>query len=46
MSSLFFLWAVCNGMIGVMDKRFQEKLSLSKAQSARMHIGLSKKFSA
>jgi FHS family L-fucose permease-like MFS transporter len=33
-SSLFFLWAVCNGMIDVMDKHFQEELSLSKAQSA------------
>jgi FHS family L-fucose permease-like MFS transporter len=32
--SLFFLWAVCNGMIDVMDKHFQEELSLSKAQSA------------
>ena len=25
-SSLFFLWAVCNGMIDVMDKHFQEEL--------------------
>jgi FHS family L-fucose permease-like MFS transporter len=33
-SSLFFLWGVCNGMIDVMDKHFQEELSLSKAQSA------------
>ncbi len=33
-SSLFFLWAVCNGMIDVMDKHFQEELSLSKSQSA------------
>src|SRR5215467_13219210 len=33
-SSLFFLWAVCNGMIDVMDKHFQEELGLSKAQSA------------
>jgi FHS family L-fucose permease-like MFS transporter len=32
--SLFFLWAVCNGMIDVMDKHFQEELSLSKSQSA------------
>src|SRR5215475_9983254 len=32
--SLFFLWAVCNGMIDVMDKHFQEELGLSKAQSA------------
>jgi len=33
-SSLFFLWAMCNGMIDVMDKHFQEELNLSKAQSA------------
>jgi FHS family L-fucose permease-like MFS transporter len=33
-SSLFFLWGVCNGMIDVMDKHFQTELSLSKAQSA------------
>ena len=33
-SSLFFVWAVCNGMIDVMDKHFQEELSLSKSQSA------------
>ena len=32
--SLFFLWAVCNGMIDVMDKHFQEELHLSKSQSA------------
>src|SRR5271163_4834474 len=33
-TSLFFIWAVCNGMIDVMDKHFQEELSLSKSQSA------------
>src|SRR5215469_24804 len=33
-SSLFLLWGLCNGMIDVMDKHFQEELSLSKAQSA------------
>ena len=33
-SSLFLLWGVCNGMIDVMDKHFQEELHLSKAQSA------------
>ncbi|HUB79877.1 MAG TPA: sugar MFS transporter [Bryobacteraceae bacterium] len=33
-TSLFFLWGVCNGMIDVMDKHFQEELNLSKAQSA------------
>src|SRR5476649_466754 len=32
--SLFFLWAVCNGMIDVMDKHFQTELGLSKSQSA------------
>src|SRR5271165_94786 len=33
-SSLFLRWGVCNGMIDVMDKHFQEELSLNKAQSA------------
>jgi len=33
-SSLFLLWGICNGMIDVMDKHFQEELSLSKSQSA------------
>ena len=33
-SSLFLLWGVCNGMIDVMDKHFQDELKLSKAQSA------------
>ena len=33
-SSLFLLWGVCNGMIDVMDKHFQDELSLTKAQSA------------
>jgi FHS family L-fucose permease-like MFS transporter len=33
-SSLFFLWAMCNGMIDVMDKHFQELLHLNKRQSA------------
>ena len=33
-SSLFFLWALCNGMIDVMDKHFQEELGLTKSQSA------------
>ena len=31
-SSLFLLWGFCNGMIDVMDKHFQEVLSLNKAQ--------------
>ena len=30
-SSLFLLWGFCNGMIDVMDKHFQDELSLSKA---------------
>src|ERR1700730_12596830 len=33
-SSLFLLWGVCNGMIDVMDKHFQDLLHLSKSQSA------------
>ncbi|HEY3333488.1 MAG TPA: sugar MFS transporter [Capsulimonadaceae bacterium] len=33
-SSLFLLWGVCNGMIDVMDKHFQDALHLSKGQSA------------
>lgn len=33
-SSLFLLWGVCNGMIDVMDKHFQDLLHLTKAQSA------------
>ena len=33
-TSLFLLWGVCNGMIDVMDKHFQEELNLTKAQSA------------
>jgi fucose permease len=33
-SSLFLLWGICNGMIDVMDKHFQDELNLSKSQSA------------
>ncbi|MCL5745779.1 MAG: MFS transporter [Acidobacteria bacterium] len=33
-SSLFLLWGLCNGMIDVMDKHFQDELQLSKSQSA------------
>src|SRR5581483_10920622 len=33
-SSLFFLWALCNGMIDVMDKHFEDELGLNKSQSA------------
>lgn len=37
-SSLFFLWALCNGMIDVMDKHFQDFLHLSKSQSANVQF--------
>lgn len=33
-STLFLLWGFCNGMIDVMDKHFQDKLHLARAQSA------------
>lgn len=33
-STLFLLWGVCNGMIDVMDKHFQDFLHLTKAESA------------
>lgn len=33
-STLFFLWGTCNGMIDVMDKHFQDLLHLTKSQSA------------
>jgi FHS family L-fucose permease-like MFS transporter len=33
-TSLFLLWGICNGMIDVMDKHFQDELHLSKSQSA------------
>jgi MFS transporter, FHS family, L-fucose permease len=33
-STLFLLWGICNGMIDVMDKHFQDHLHLTKAQSA------------
>ena len=33
-SSLFLLWGLCNGMIDVMDKHFQDELGLTKSQSA------------
>ncbi len=33
-SSLFLLWGICNSMIDVMDKHFQEELKLSLSQSA------------
>lgn len=37
-SSLFLLWGVCNGMIDVMDKHFQNELGLTKAQSANVQF--------
>lgn len=33
-STLFLLWGLCNGMIDVMDKHFQDYLHLTKSQSA------------
>jgi len=33
-SSLFLLWGVCNGMIDVLNKHFQDSLHITKAQSA------------
>lgn len=35
-ASLFLLWGLCNGMIDVMDKHFQDQLHLTKAQSANV----------
>ena len=32
--SLFLLWGLCNGMIDVLNKHFQNSLQVSKAQSA------------
>jgi FHS family L-fucose permease-like MFS transporter len=33
-TSLFLLWGFCNGLIDVMDKHFQDELSLTRSQSA------------
>ena len=33
-SSLFLLWGVCNGMIDVLNKHFQDSLHITKTQSA------------
>ena len=30
--SLFLLWGLCNGMIDVLNKHFQNSLGVSKAQ--------------
>src|SRR5271156_2077512 len=32
-STLFFLWGFCNGMIDVLNKHFQNSLHISKAES-------------
>lgn len=37
-SSLFLLWGICNGMIDVMDKHFQNQLNLTKSQSANVQL--------
>jgi len=37
-SSLFLLWGLCNGMIDVMDKHFQNELGLTMAQSANVQF--------
>ena len=33
-TSLFLLWGVCNGMIDILNKHFQDSLHISKMQSA------------
>jgi hypothetical protein len=33
-TSLFLLWGVCNGMIDVLNKHFQDSLHINKMQSA------------
>jgi FHS family L-fucose permease-like MFS transporter len=33
-SSLFLLWGVCNGMIDILNKHFQDSLHINKMQSA------------
>lgn len=35
-SSLFLLWGLCNGLIDVMDKHFQDELNLTLSQSANV----------
>jgi fucose permease len=37
-SSLFLLWGVCNGMIDVLNKHFQDSLQLTKEQSAFVQL--------
>ncbi len=36
--TLFFLWALCNGMIDVLNKHFQNTLHITKAQSAMVQF--------
>jgi L-fucose:H+ symporter permease len=36
--TLFFLWALCNGMIDVLNKHFQNSLHISKAESAMVQF--------
>ncbi len=33
-TSLFLLWGVCNGMIDILNKHFQDSLHINKMQSA------------
>jgi FHS family L-fucose permease-like MFS transporter len=35
---LFFLWALCNSMIDVLNKHFQNSLHISKAESAMVQF--------
>jgi fucose permease len=37
-SSLFLLWGVCNGMIDVLNKHFQDSLQLTKEESAFVQL--------
>ena len=37
-TSLFFLWGFCNGLIDLMDKHFQSTLSLTKAESSMVQF--------
>lgn len=37
-SSLFLLWGVCNGMIDVLNKHFQDSLHLTKTESAFVQL--------
>ncbi len=37
-TSLFFIWGFCNGLIEMMDKHFQSTLSLTKAQSSMVQF--------